>query len=142
MKRILIAALFVPAVAFADPLWNAFQRNPKMIDNCAVKLASGEAIDRQNGWPAYCNDYENTDVVQNRVSELKQNRSTFPASDQNLIREGKVYIGMSAAAAEASWGKPDRINRSTNASGTREQWVYDGGNYLYIRNGKITNIQH
>ena len=53
-----------------------------------------------------------------------------------------VSIGMSQEDVLASsWGKPRKINRSTYAWGTREQWVYDGG-YLYFTNGVLDAIQH
>jgi len=56
-------------------------------------------------------------------------------------REG-VLIGMSKADVLASsWGKPRKINSTHTASGTREQWVYDGG-YLYFMNGVHTTIQN
>lgn len=53
-----------------------------------------------------------------------------------------VSIGMSQADAVASsWGRPEKVNRTTNAYGTREQWVYDGS-YLYFENGVLTSIQN
>jgi len=53
-----------------------------------------------------------------------------------------VSIGMSQEDVLASsWGKPRKINRSTYAWGTREQWVYDGG-YLYFTNGVLDAIQN
>jgi hypothetical protein len=58
-------------------------------------------------------------------------------------KEG-VSIGMSMDDARKSqWGRPERINRSTNALGTHEQWVYPGyHNYLYFDNGVLTSIQN
>lgn len=53
-----------------------------------------------------------------------------------------VTIGMTDQdALDSSWGKPNKINRTTNAYGVREQWVYDGG-YLYFTNGVLTSIQN
>jgi hypothetical protein len=59
-------------------------------------------------------------------------------------REG-VSIGMSTQdALNSSWGKPDKINSTTRASGTSEQWVYrsSGSGYLYFDNGVLTSIQN
>lgn len=42
---------------------------------------------------------------------------------------------------QTSWGKPYDINRTTTASGTREQWVYGDRRYLYFDNGVLTAIQ-
>lgn len=54
-----------------------------------------------------------------------------------------VRIGMSREeAAASSWGKPQHINTTTRASGTREQWVYGDGNYLYFNDGVLTSIQN
>lgn len=59
-------------------------------------------------------------------------------------REG-VKIGMTQQdVLDSSWGKPDTINRTTSASGTREQWVYRSrvSGYLYFENGVLTTVQH
>lgn len=57
-------------------------------------------------------------------------------------REG-VQVGMTAQEALwSSWGKPNHVNRTTTANGVREQWVYDGGGYLYFENGTLTSIQN
>jgi hypothetical protein len=58
-------------------------------------------------------------------------------------RKGGVRVGMTAAQVRAScWGSPRTINKTTTASGTREQWVYGGNNYVYLDNGVVTSIQH
>ena len=54
-----------------------------------------------------------------------------------------VSIGMSAERVLlSSWGKPEKINRTINQFGEREQWVYDGGSYLYFKDGVLTSIQN
>jgi len=56
-------------------------------------------------------------------------------------REG-VRVGMSEQdALDSSWGRPRKVNRTTNAYGVSEQWVYDGG-YLYFKDGVLTSIQN
>lgn len=125
-----------------DALWMVFQKSPHMIDECATKLASAATIDRHNGWPAYCNEFENTEIVQSRVRELRSETAAMSASDKKHIASGSVRIGMTAKAAEAAWGRPKSINRTTGSWGTKEQWVYGDGNYLYILNGKIEAIQN
>jgi hypothetical protein len=58
-------------------------------------------------------------------------------------RKHGVRIGMTRDDVLASsWGRPFSINRTTNAYGTREQWVYSGGNYLYFDDGILTSIQN
>lgn len=57
-------------------------------------------------------------------------------------RQG-VTIGMSKEQVlGSSWGKPQNVNRTINAYGEREQWVYGGRNYLYFENGTLTSIQN
>ncbi len=58
-------------------------------------------------------------------------------------REG-VNIGMSQQdVLDSSWGRPERVNKTTTAAGTREQWVYRGyHSYLYFENGVLTTIQN
>ncbi len=54
-----------------------------------------------------------------------------------------VKIGMpKKRVIEASnWGEPKSINETVTGSGTREQWVYGDGQYLYFTNGRVTAIQ-
>lgn len=53
-----------------------------------------------------------------------------------------VSIGMSKEDVKSSsWGKPRHINRTVNAYGVSEQWVYDGG-YLYFDSEILTAIQN
>lgn len=64
-------------------------------------------------------------------------------ADKKRRKAHGVEIGMTASEVKASsWGPPEHINRTTTASGTREQWVYKGYNYLYFENDILTTIQH
>ncbi|WP_180287760.1 hypothetical protein [Janthinobacterium sp. 35] len=50
---------------------------------------------------------------------------------------------MTAKQVRASnWGGPESVNRSTGTYGVHEQWVYGGGNYIYLENGVVTSIQN
>jgi hypothetical protein len=54
-----------------------------------------------------------------------------------------VSLGMTQKEVLASsWGKPKHVNRTISRSGTREQWVYGGHNYLYFENGILTTVQN
>lgn len=56
-------------------------------------------------------------------------------------KEG-VRIGMGQQdVLDSSWGRPNKVNKTTTAYGVREQWVYGGG-YLYFENGVLTSIQN
>lgn len=85
-----------------------------------------------------------------RIKKLEKNRQATASqvSKQPLIRptkcvKGSARIGMSTDENLATgWCKPSSVNRTINASGTFEQWVYDSGNYLYFTNGVLTSIQN
>lgn len=57
----------------------------------------------------------------------------------------EAAIGMTGAEVEnGRRGFPDRINRTTTAAGTDEQWVYVTGerrSYLYFHNGVLVALQ-
>lgn len=151
---LLLFILLAPGIAASqepDPswdrvtqaVWSSFKTSGNMIDSCALKIAHGVKVDRENGWPAYCNRFENTSVVLERVAELKQMIKSLRISKKNLekISLGKIWIGAPEDYAILSWGRPKAVNRTITAAGTREQWVYQGG-YLYIKNGKVDAIQN
>jgi hypothetical protein len=57
-------------------------------------------------------------------------------------KEG-VSIGMDVQQVlDSSWGRPEHVNRTTTAYGTREQWVYGSRSYLYFENGTLISIQN
>lgn len=61
-----------------------------------------------------------------------------------LAKKPPAKIGMSAATVreKTNWGVPKSVNRTTTNQGVMEQWVYEGRNYLYFRNGKLYAIQN
>lgn len=70
-------------------------------------------------------------------------REKAEKADLALRRSQGVRIGMTKDdVLKSSWGRPESINTTTTASGTREQWVYGGRNYLYFVNGVLTTIQN
>lgn len=65
------------------------------------------------------------------------------AAEAKRRRSEGVEIGMTREEVLASsWGKPQAVNKTTNASGTSEQWIYGGRNYLYFRDGILETIQN
>ncbi len=65
-------------------------------------------------------------------------------SDHTFIPEEKQppRIGMTASEVRSSnWGSPKDINKTTNAYGVSEQWVYDDYKYIYLDDGVVTSIQ-
>ena len=81
------------------------------------------------------------------ISNIQKKQANFIAASKETKRLASlpgVRVGMTAEQVlkETSWGKPRSINRTTNAHGTREQWVYGYPNYLYFTNGVLTSIQN
>lgn len=80
------------------------------------------------------------------LTQSSVKREKVAAAEAKRIRAEKkrsgVSVGMSEQdALDSNWGKPRKVNRTTNAYGVSEQWVYDGG-YLYFRDGVLTSIQN
>lgn len=65
------------------------------------------------------------------------------AEEKRKKKQAGVFIGMTQQEViDSSWGKPKRINRTTTKRGTREQWVYGHGNYLYFQDGILESVQN
>ena len=67
--------------------------------------------------------------------------------DQEREKKRKRSLGVTVGmtnedALASSWGKPESINTTTTARGSREQWVYGGRSYLYFENGVLVAIQN
>lgn len=76
------------------------------------------------------------------VKKVAANEAKIEKARLTQKKKEGVRIGASMDdALQSSWGKPERVNRTVTAHGTREQWVYGGGNYLYFRNGVLESIQ-
>lgn len=83
-----------------------------------------------------------------RKNPVRIRRQTFVDANPDLdpkvkamILEGSFRVGFTADQLEASRGKPQTINRSAGVFGLREQWVYGGGSYVYLDDGKVTSWQ-
>ena len=80
-----------------------------------------------------------------QAKELTRYRYEVEMRERSSRKEPR--IGMSAdAALKSNWGHPDDVNKTVNAYGVSEQWVYRGlgyskGRYLYFKNGILTSIQ-
>lgn len=83
------------------------------------------------------------------------NHPEWPEKNKQEILGGFISIGMTEEQVKASWGKPDKINRTITSSGKQEQWIYGyregfgGGTmywlpkeYIYFENGILTSIQN
>ncbi|CAJ97168.1 DUF2845 domain-containing protein [Cupriavidus necator] len=75
--------------------------------------------------------------------ERDAERRRITAAKQQAAKPG-VRIGMTSQQVleDTHWGKPQYVNKTQNAYGITEQWVYRTGNYLYFRNGVLETIQY
>lgn len=90
-------------------------------------------------------DKANQAKANEQAKELAKYRYEVEMREMSSRKEPR--IGMSAVAAEkSSWGYPDDVNKTVNAYGVSEQWVYRGtgfakNRYLYFKNGILTSMQ-
>jgi hypothetical protein len=106
------------------------------------KLQALELLSRD--YPVEAKPYESMKpALEARVeADIKAEDQRRTRAEAARKKKEGVSIGMTTEEVRASsWGKPDRINRSTYSFGVHEQWVYDGG-YLYFQDGKLTSIQN
>lgn len=92
-----------------------------------------------------CQNLLDDDELKRLVSEadaLAEKHQPRERKTTAATQKRGVVLGMSTAEVrKTSWGAPDKINSTIRASGTSEQWVYGGGNYLYFENGVLTSVQ-
>lgn len=84
-------------------------------------------------------------LADEKAKELADAQAQAQADEQAkaLARTQGVKIGMTQQQVlDSSWGRPESVNKTTDAYGTSEQWVYGGNNYLYFDNGILTSIQN
>jgi hypothetical protein len=59
------------------------------------------------------------------------------------INKGIIWVGMSKNELILTIGKPNKINKTVNAAGKSEQWVYgSSGQYYYLTNDKLRSWQN
>lgn len=64
----------------------------------------------------------------------------FGATNGERLAAGKIWIGMTSQMARVVLGEPKKNNRTVNARGVDEQWVYEN-EYYYFTNGVLTAWQ-
>jgi hypothetical protein len=78
-----------------------------------------------------------------RQAEITKRQEEEARESAERAKRPAPRIGMSTkdVIKRTSWGAPDRANRTIVGNVVSEQWVYEGGFYLYFRNDKLTAIQ-
>ena len=54
---------------------------------------------------------------------------------------GNIWVGMKREQLLFMWGAPSKINRTVNAHGTHEQWVYPDHKYFYFTDQVLSSWQ-
>lgn len=136
-----------------DPITkNAFEQlntavKKKHLAKAIEYLKANEPEQADNELLAYQGPTQSADVKAIMGDVAKAVAIQTAAREKRLLGQKKkegVKMGMTREAALlSSWGRPERVNRSTGAYGVNEQWVYPGHhNYLYFENGILTSIQN
>jgi hypothetical protein len=130
--------------------WTA--KRPSIIKEVKGKLAAKQwepAYDLAHKWAAY------KDAELGALEQLARERYTAykVAADQrekdqeakaerDRRRKEGVSLGMTREeVVMSSWGRPESINVTEGRFGRHEQWVYQGSQYLYFEDGRLTSMQ-
>lgn len=110
----------------------------KMVQK-ASKLGNAEALrPAEEQWDKM------SQKEQKAYSVNEANYTKYGQILQELFEPKKdgVRIGMTKAETiNSSWGRPKNINTTMNANGTKEQWIYEGHNYLYFEGNILVSIK-
>lgn len=116
-----------------DPKTNAFTRDQTLY---SLRSNHPETV------KLFPKDYARLDR-EDRAQEARNNRE-----ERRLIAEEAkkpkydIKLGMlSMHVLTSKWGAPQKVNKSIDAGGTHEQWVYGNNRYLYFDNDRLSAIQ-
>lgn len=122
------------------------KRDPALVSRLKTKADSLLSVkeQRDNSVRAAANqrNADSVDAIEKAERLALKKKKKWSKRVWAAIDSQKVFIGMTDEQARLSWGEPDDINRTINAAGTFEQWVYGSGSYLYFTNNKLTTIQN
>lgn len=89
--------------------------------------------------------FHDVDVLIQELNRQDESSANLKACKTATFRKAalahEIRLGMPEKCLVASWGPPKEINRTVTQSGTREQWVYAPGVYIYLDNGTVTAWQ-
>ena len=134
----------------------------KLADAAEVKARSSDINDKTKSVENRINQIEVLEkffpIDAKKFSALKLSLIALKAKEEAAVAKAQanaskalkakkktegVSIGMTKEEVlGSSWGRPESVNKTTNAYGVREQWVYGSRNYLYFRDGILESIQN
>jgi len=85
-----------------------------------------------------CSDYHEFEYPEAK-GELKR-RHALTEVEWKLVEQHQIRIGISELALICSWGETE-VNRTVTAHIIHKQYVYGGGSYVYVENGRVVSAQ-
>ena len=80
-----------------------------------------------------------------RRQDYLQSKTGLTPDTRDAISKGQLTVGMSEADVRASWGNPDRVNRTGGVGAPSAQMVYGASStvtyYVYLVGGLVTQWQ-
>jgi hypothetical protein len=70
----------------------------------------------------------------------QQRAANSAQAQREAIQAHQIWIGMTQSQVRQSFGKPQRISRTTRARGVSEQWIYERA-HLFFDDGVLVTIQ-
>lgn len=88
--------------------------------------------------------YTTPDYLTKAGKRVKAKHPNWDDDSCNSVGIGRIRVGMTKEQVRAAWGRPHKVNTTTTAYGTREQWVMSesGGSYVYFEDGICTAVQN
>jgi len=132
MIKSFVSALFFGAMLVGCAV------NPQHVSTAPdLEICQSYGVYSRGAWSSHAESYK---------QEIER-RKLLSQDDWDTVAQRKIKRGMSQCAMYASWGRPDRENRSVGSWGTHIQHIFNSGytyikpTYVYTENGKVTSWQ-
>lgn len=111
----------------------------KLADCVAYNERLGNVYDCTKGLPTMADFLE----LQTHYRESRKRSEAQQREERRRAALPPPRVGLTAKQVieGTNWGRPQVVNKTERAGSIREQWVYGGGFYLYLENGRVTAIQ-
>ncbi len=115
--------------------------NPAIVRDTSADAAQRKAVaDRQNLELGKKLAAANAAFAKSPAGKVCAKHPQWTRDICATVAARKIHIGMTDEKVRASWGRPERINRSVYSFGVHEQWIYHN-EYLYFEDGVLTSYQ-
>ena len=124
--------------------FNDFLTNPRMKsihDYDGVNKYILKVNDSLNKNKEFYKSYLAIQEKNNAKEELIERKRENAKKIQQLKPDAKLGDSGDFVIEKTRWGRPYKVNTTITKSGTREQFVYGSGSYLYFENDVLVSIQ-